>query len=132
MVRMVEHSDPIPGEQTVTHEAFREPVSSLQVELTRVSAGIRSINSGFHVQFQGTLLESYRQVREEVQAEFILELDRHMSRTSENLTEIERASEALDCVTHEIEGMLDDREEWKPIPNPFVTDRPRGEKSRRR
>jgi len=100
--------DTIASEQKVSEESLPESVSSLGVELSRISAEIQSINSGFQAQIQAALVETQRQIREELQKEFDKELERRMSRINETRQEIDRAVAALETISKDIDGLLDD------------------------
>src|SRR4051812_19469460 len=98
---MLETEKTIPSEQTVTDDALREPLASLTVELSRISAEIQSINSGFQAQLQSALQEAREKIRQELQKEFEKELNRRVSRVKEARVEIEKATETLDTVNKE-------------------------------
>jgi chromosome segregation ATPase len=115
-LNMVDAEKTIPSEQSVTDDTLREPLASLTDELTRISAEIQSINSGFQVQLQSALLETRKQIREELQREFEkkfkkeleMELERRMSRMKEARSEVEKATEAFEKVSREIDGLLEE------------------------
>jgi hypothetical protein len=112
MVPTLDSSETIAAEPKVSDEAFREPVSSLTDELARISAEIQSINSGFQTQLNAALRETHRQIREEMQQEFEKELEKElekrMPRIKEIHLEMDRAMAALETVSKEIDGLLDD------------------------
>lgn len=112
-------------------DPLNESVSSLSVELTRISAEIQSINSGFQAglqqaitdvraaienhykqRFEQAIANVRKEVREELliefRAEFRAELERRVAGLSNVRQEIERVAEQLEGVTKEITAMLDD------------------------
>ena len=125
---------PIPKKQTEpssTADPFREPLETLSIELSRISAEIQSISSGFQAHIQLAVAESgavvenqYRaqmekslaelreqlvaQIRQELRKEFEAELDSRLSHLAEVQQEITRVTTNLDAVANEIALMLDD------------------------
>ena len=112
-------------------ETLREPVSSLSVELKRISAEIQSINSGFQSQLEHAIAdtqsgleaqyaERYRreidalkaritdEVRTDLQRQFDEEMDRRMARSREVKLELQRTAERLAAISTEIESMIED------------------------
>ena len=112
-------------------ESLQEPVSSLSVELTRISAEIQSINSGFQMQLQQAIAdvqaameERYtarvqraifeirakleKELREQIRKEFKCELDKYQAHVQEVRFEIERVTAQIEAVGKEIKQMIDD------------------------
>ena len=110
---------------------LREPLDSLNIELSRISEEIRSINSGFEAQMQQvvaqvresieneyrdrlerSLNETREQVRrdteEELKKDFEAKLHARMGHLAEIEKEIERVRAQIEGVTREITAMLDD------------------------
>ena len=115
----------------LSEDSMREPLDSLSIELTRISAEIQSINSGFQEKMQETvalmrdeieneyrlllekkLSEVRAHVRTEVELELRKEFDAELKARAGNLdqvqNEIERVLAQIDGVTGEIAAMLDD------------------------
>lgn len=118
------------GAQT-SDDPLNESLSSLSVELTRISAEIQSINSGFQAGLQQALTdvraaienhykqkfdqtvgnlrkELHQQIVQEFKAEFEAELARRMTHFAAVKEEIELVNRRLEDVTKEITAMLDD------------------------
>ena len=112
-------------------DLLREPLDSLSIELSRISAEIQSINSGFQSQMQqmvalvrDSIENEYRvrmeralnEVREqtrqeteqELRKDFEAELHARIEHLGDVQTEIERVRTQSDGVTKEIAAMLDD------------------------
>jgi chromosome segregation ATPase len=110
---------------------LQEPLDSLSIELTRISAEIQSINSGFQLQMQHALAEAraaiqeeYRNrfeqsmevlreqlrstITEEVRQEFEATLQQKTAYVTEVQTEMERVNQKLEAIVREIAAMLDD------------------------
>ena len=110
---------------------MREPLDSLSIELTRISAEIQSINSGFQEKMQETVAlvrdeiendyrlrmekrisELRQQIRAELEVElrkaFDAELKAHGSQARLVQKEIERVLGQIQGVSNEIAAMLDD------------------------
>jgi len=110
---------------------MREPLDSLSIELTRISAEIQSINSGFQEKMQETiallrdeiendyrmrmekrLSELRQQIRTELEGElrkeFDAELKARAGHADQIQKEIERVLAQIQSVTREIAAMLDD------------------------
>ena len=110
---------------------MREPLDSLSIELTRISAEIQSINSGFQEKMQETVAlmrdeieNDYRtrmekriselreQIRAELEGELRKEFDAELkARTGQSdlvQKEIERVLGQIQGVSKEIAAMLDD------------------------
>ena len=100
------------GAAKEAEEPLREPLASLTVELTRVSAELQSINAGFQAQ----VLQALTDVQRAMEADFKLRLEREIQATREQLigrlaeveTEITRVSTLLETVSAEIAVSLDD------------------------
>jgi exoribonuclease R len=111
--------------------SMREPLDSLSIELTRISAEIQSINSGFQEKMQETVAlvrdeiendyrlrmekrisELRQQIRAELEVElrkaFDAELKAHGSQARLVQKEIERVLGQIQGVSNEIAAMLDD------------------------
>jgi predicted enzyme involved in methoxymalonyl-ACP biosynthesis len=112
-------------------DVLREPVDSLSIELTRISAEIESINSGFQAQMQQVvaqvresieneyrarmdraLIQLREQIRQETEQElrkdFEAELNARIEHLGDVQKEIERVRTQVEGVTKEIAAMLDD------------------------
>jgi uncharacterized protein with von Willebrand factor type A (vWA) domain len=112
-------------------DVLREPLDSLSIELSRISAEIQSINSGFQVQMQQvvaqvresieneyrarmerSLVEVREQIRRETEQElredFEAELHARIEHLGDVQKEIERVRTHIEGVTKEITAMLDD------------------------
>ena len=112
-------------------DLLHEPLDSLSIEMSRISAEIQSINSGFQAQMQQVVAlvresieNEYRarmekalnEVREQVRSEteeelrkdFEAELRSRIAHLSEVEKEIERVRTQIEGVTKEITTMLDD------------------------
>jgi len=112
-------------------DTLREPLDSLSIELSRISAEIQSINSGFQAQMQ----QAVAQVRESIENQYRARMDKHVGEMREQLRneieeemrkdfeaelrsrierlsgvqkEIERVLGLIESVTKEIAAMLDD------------------------
>ena len=119
------------AEAGTTADPFKEPLETLSIELSRISAEIQSISSGFQAHIQlavaesGAVMEShYRaqlekslaelreqltaQIRQEVRKEFEAELQSRFGHLAEVQLEITRVTANLDKVANEIASMLDD------------------------
>ncbi len=119
------------NETDLTDEALHEPLESLNIEMSRISAEIQSINSGFQAQMQQALIDArtaldnqYRErfdtamealrdqlrgvIRDELQKEFELELEKRIAHFAEVQKEIARVSRLLEGVAKETAAMLDD------------------------
>ena len=107
---------PVPGS---TEEPFREPLSSLSVELQRISAEIQSINSGFQAQIQQAIAETQatlelqyaRRLEKalgEARMEFEMELERRLSSFKQVKPEMQRVSAQLNSIAAEVTKMIDD------------------------
>ncbi len=106
---MADAPDPTEHDQSfAAEEIFREPASSLNIELTRISEEILSINSGFQDQVRRALEEVRDAVREEVQKELSAELERRTEKSKVVQAEIQRVMIALDAIAVEISKMIDD------------------------
>jgi ABC-type transporter Mla subunit MlaD len=114
-----------------TTDPLKEPLETLSLELSRISAEIQSISSGFQAHIQLAVAESgavmenhYRaqmekslaelreqlasQIRQELRKEFEAELQGRLSHLAEVQHEITRVTATLDTVASEIASMLDD------------------------
>ncbi len=80
----------------------------MNIELTRISEEILSINSGFQDQVRRALEEVRDAVREEVQKELSAELERRTEKSKVVQAEIQRVMIALDAIAVEISKMIDD------------------------
>jgi hypothetical protein len=112
-------------------DSLREPLDSLGIELSRISAEIQSINSGFQLGMQQAIIDARAaiekefqarfekamdlvrvQIREEVKEElrkaFELELNERIGNLDGVQVEIENVTAQLDATTKEIGAMLDD------------------------
>ena len=106
---MPDAPDPAENEQVAgAEEVLREPASSLNVELTRISEEILSINSGFQVQLKRALDEARIAIREEVQKELSAEAERRSEKSKLIQAEIQRVMIALEAIAEEIVKMIDD------------------------
>lgn len=117
--------------ETVPENSLNEPLDGLSIELSRISAEIQSINSGFQAQMQQVLSDvriaienEYRarfdksmqdlreqiriQTREELEKEFQEELEKRIAHLGDVQKEIERVSAKLEGTAKEIAAMLDD------------------------
>jgi predicted nuclease with TOPRIM domain len=102
----------IESSATESAEPLREPLSSLAVELTRVSAELQSINAGF----QAHLLQALGEMQRAMEMEFQARLERELQATREQLigrlneveNEITRVTNLLESVSSEITRMIDD------------------------
>jgi SMC interacting uncharacterized protein involved in chromosome segregation len=115
----------------MSSDSLREPLDSLSIELTRISAEIQSINSGFQAQMEQALAEARAtietqyeakfkkkidEVREEIRQEVTIELEKHfeaelkarISRLEAVQTEMAKVTAQLEGVAREIAAMLDD------------------------
>ena len=124
-----------PTDEFPSADTLHDPLDSLSIELSRISAEIQSINSGFQAQMQQSLAKTsaalenqYRaqfeqsmhelreqvaiQVREELRAKFEAELERHYAHATDVQKEIQqeitRVTALLHGVAREIAAMLDD------------------------
>lgn len=118
-------------ERQSTEAQLSEPVSSLSVELQRISAEIQSINAGFQAQLQRAISETHatverhyrvryeqsieelreklqREITQELQVEFEAEVNRRTAKFVTVREEFNRASAQLDAINAEIERLLDD------------------------
>src|SRR5207253_3037613 len=116
---------------SLSEDSMREPLDSLSIELTRISAEIQSINSGFQEKMQETVAlmrdeieNDYRmrmekriselreQIRAELEGELRKEFDAELkARTGQSdlvQKEIERVLVQIQGVSKEIAAMLDD------------------------
>jgi len=114
-----------------TDEPLSEPVSSLSVELRRISAEILSINSNFQDQLEHALRDTHQvienhykqefenalaRIRDEVRSqleaelrkEFEAELDRRVSHAGRLRNEVANVQAQLDAVMIEIKSLLED------------------------
>ena len=112
-------------------DTLREPLDSLSIEMTRISAEIQSINSGFQEKMQevvaqvresieneyrtrlenriGEIREQARiDVTEEIRKEFDAELQARIAYLGDVQKEIQRVLGLIEGVTKEIAAMLDD------------------------
>jgi len=120
-------------ENPLAEERLREPLSSLSVELSRISAEIQSINSGFqsqlhqaildtqtsmHAQFEARLQGEFAAARERLEAEIRASIRKEFEgaveaqekKWSDVQREIERTNVQMEAVASEILLMLDDPE----------------------
>jgi hypothetical protein len=120
-----------PEFENTVEEALHEPLSSLSVELSRISAEIHSINSGFQSQVHDAITDSQKtleeqfdarlrsnlkelrtqiesDVRKELRREFEMEIKRNEEMRTNHQLEIARAGAQLEVVSGEILRMLDD------------------------
>ena len=111
-------------------EPLSEPLSSLSVELARISAEIQSINAGFQAQIQQAIAEKQTamedqyalrlreaigevrgqvegKLRESLQKEFETELEKGLAGLERARTEAERVSAQLASVSEEIARMIE-------------------------
>jgi iron-sulfur cluster repair protein YtfE (RIC family) len=118
-------------EAALGQDSLHEPLDSLSIELSRISAEIQSINSGFQAgmqqaivdarvaiekEYQGRLEKAMDQIREQLRSEvhdelkkaFEFELQERIARLNDVRAEVERVSGQLEVVTKEITTMLDD------------------------
>ena len=118
-------------ETTLNGDSLREPLDSLSIELSRISAEIQSINSGFQAGMQQAIIDAraeiesqYKErfrasldeaceklraeIKEEFRQDFEIELKALVARLGEVQTEIERVMGQLDGVSREIAAMLED------------------------
>lgn len=118
-------------EQPETDEGFGEILGSLSLELTRISAEIQSINSGFLAQIQQGLAETHaalaahyrakfdrsieqfrtelrQEITRELKREFEAEFKTYVSRFADIQTEIKRIHPELETVSGEINTLLND------------------------
>ena len=128
---MLENSQKAQSEEPSKDDFFREPLSSLGIELARISAEIHSINSGFQVHFEQAVSDARRemerqftlclensrdearqQVELQLRQEFNEKLEIELTKRSEAIirarAEAGRVSIELEALTKEIELMLDD------------------------
>ena len=122
--------DANPDKSTVD-ESLQEPLDSLSIELSRISAEIQSINSGFQAQMQQALVDARKAIekqyqarfdksmedlreqlrviiREDLQKEFEAELKQRIAHLEDVRKEIARVQQKLDGIAKEIVAMLDD------------------------
>jgi archaellum component FlaC len=115
----------------MAYDATREPLDLLSIELTRISAEIQSINSGFQAQMQqavaqvreaieneyrarmeksiGDIREKLRnEIEEQLRKDFESELCARMARLDGVENEIVRVLGQIESITKEIAAMLDD------------------------
>ena len=118
-------------ETDLSRDSLHGPLDSLGIELSRISAEIQSINSGFQVGMQqaiidarhamekdyqerferamGTAREQIRiEVREELRKAFELELNERIANLNGVEEEVARVTSELESATKEIGAMLDD------------------------
>ena len=118
-------------ETDLSRDSLHEPLDSLGIELSRISAEIQSINSGFQVGMQqaiidarhamekdyqerferamGTAREQIRiEVREELRKAFEFELNERIANLNGVEEEVARVTSELESATKEIGAMLDD------------------------
>ena len=111
--------------------SLQEPLDGLSIELSRISAEIQSINSGFQVQMQhalaearATIQEEYRnrfeksmellrdqlrqEITQEVRQEFESKLEQRMAYVTDAQKEMQRVNGQLEGIDKEIAAMLDD------------------------
>ena len=106
---MVEQSA-MQTEQVMIEEPLRESVSSLSVELARISAEIKSIDCGFQDQLQQAIAETETEIeaRYEIQLRQLrTELERFQAQHERVKREIERVSEEFDTLSGEIVMLID-------------------------
>ena len=112
-------------------DVLREPLDSLSIEMSRISAEIQSINSGFQAQMEQVVAQvreslenEYRtrmekalnevreQIRNETEEELRKDFDAQLRSRIAHLTEVEKEIERvrtqIEGVTKEITTMLDD------------------------
>jgi len=112
-------------------DLLREPLDSLSIEMSRISAEIQSINSGFQAQMEQVVAQvreslenEYRtrmekalnevreQIRNETEEELRKDFDAQLRSRIAHLTEVEKEIERvrtqIEGVTKEITTMLDD------------------------
>jgi hypothetical protein len=112
-------------------DLLREPLDSLSIEMSRISAEIQSINSGFQAQMEQVvaqvresieneyrtrmekaLNEAREQIRNETEEELRKDFDAQLRSRIAHLTEVEKEIERvrtqIESVTKEITTMLDD------------------------
>ena len=118
-------------ETDLIRDSLHEPLDSVGIELSRISAEIQSINSGFQVGMQqaiidarhamekdyqerferamGTAREQIRiEVREELRKAFEFELNERIANLNGVEEEVARVTSELESATKEIGAMLDD------------------------
>jgi hypothetical protein len=118
-------------EAPLADAALHEPLDSLSIELSRISAEIQSINSGFQVhmeqvvaqvresienEYRARMERSLSEVREQIRQEtekelrkvFDAELRSRIEHLDEVTKEVEHVRIQIENVTKEIDGMLDD------------------------
>jgi len=118
-------------ETDLSRDSLHGPLDSLGIELSRISAEIQSINSGFQVGMQqaiidarhamekdyqerferamGTAREQIRiEVREELRKAFEFELNERIANLNGVEEEVARVTSELESATKEIGAMLDD------------------------
>jgi hypothetical protein len=106
-----------------SEDTLSESLDSLGIELSRISAEILSINSGFQVQMQQVLAdvrenmetqyrEQFEQARLELRAKLEKEIRESSGKQGELLAkakkEIERVCQQMDSIDKEIAAMLED------------------------
>jgi len=112
-------------------ESLAEPLDSLGIELSRISAEIQSINSGFQAQMQQVLADNRAmlekqyearvdqcidelrermrvELRSEIQNELRQEMAKRTTHTAQMTAEVERINREIELVGEEITKMLDD------------------------
>jgi hypothetical protein len=115
----------------LSEDSMREPLDSLGIELTRISAEIQSINSGFQEKMQETVAlmrdeiendyrirmekrisELHQQIRTELEGQLRKEFDAELKARTGNVDqvqkEIARVLGQIQDVSNEIGAMLDD------------------------
>jgi hypothetical protein len=118
-------------ETTLNGDSLHEPLDSLSIELSRISAEIQSINSGFQAGMQQAIIDAraviesqYKErfrisldeareklraeIKEEFRQNFEIELKARVARLGEAQAEIELVTARLEGISREIATMLDD------------------------
>ena len=118
-------------ETDLSRDSLHEPLDSLGIELSRISAEIQSINSGFQVGMQQAIIDERHamekefqerferamvtvreqirvEVREELRKAFEFELNERIANLNGAEEEIARVTSQLESTSREIGTMLDD------------------------
>ena len=117
--------------KTSPDDSLAEPLGSLGIELSRISAEIQSINSGFQAQMQQVLADNRAllerqyearvdqcidelrervrvEIRSEIESELRQETAKRTAHTAQMKAEIERINREIETVGEEITKMLED------------------------